>query len=379
MFGVQEIEYLGFVIKALKLAMNQNKTRAIEAWRDPSFKKELQSFLGLVNYYRRFIKNCSKIAKPLTELTKNVPFDWTDKAKDAFNTLKKAVTSAPVLHQFHPDYPIVITTDASKYAIGAVMEQEFPDGRHPVAFLSRTLNAAEQNYAAHDLELLGIVDTLRAWRCYLHGRKFIVHTDHHSLRYLDTQEYLSPRQVRWLERLYQFDFQIIPIKGRSNVVADGLSRQVVMNSHDTEYSRDLLSKVMKKITFIGAISTLEPGSELTKLLIDSYQRDEEFKDIILSPSKPYVLKDGLLYKSNRLCIPKGEFRSKLLYDYHATPCTGHLGVSKTLNRIQPLYYWSTMRKTITDYVRSCQIFQQTKSRNHRPFGFLRPINPLETK
>ena len=177
------MEYLGFVLRAGQLAMNPNKTKAIEAWEVPKCKKDLQSFLGLVNYYRRFIRNCSGIAKQLTTLTKNVPFNWSNDADIAFKTLKRAVISAPVLRQFHQDHKVYVTTDASKLAIGAVMEQEFADGRHPVAFLSRTLNSAEQNYAAHDLELLGIVDTLRAWRCYLHGRKFIVHTDHHPLKF----------------------------------------------------------------------------------------------------------------------------------------------------------------------------------------------------
>ena len=161
-FGVQEVEYLGHILKAGKVAMSSNKTEAIESWEKPTSKKELQSFLGLVNYYRRFIRNCSKIGKPLTDLTKDVPYVWSKEADEAFRLLKKAVTSAPVLNQYNPKYPIYVTTDASKYAIGAVLEQDFPDDRHPVAFVSRTLNPAEQNYAAHDLELLGIVDTFRS-------------------------------------------------------------------------------------------------------------------------------------------------------------------------------------------------------------------------
>ena len=117
-------------------------------------KKGTAIFLGLVNYYRRFIRNFAKIAKPLTDLTKKVPFIWTESTHDTFLALKNAVITAPVIHQFSPDKPIFITTDASKDAIGAVMEQEFEDGKHPVCFASRVLNSAEQNYAAHDLELL---------------------------------------------------------------------------------------------------------------------------------------------------------------------------------------------------------------------------------
>ena len=113
-FGVQEVEYLGFILKAGKLAMNPNKTKAIEVWGEAITKKELQSFLGLVNYYRRFIRNCAKIAKPLTELTKNVPFNWSEHAQNAFEELKEKIFTAPVLAQFDPNKKIYVTTDACK-------------------------------------------------------------------------------------------------------------------------------------------------------------------------------------------------------------------------------------------------------------------------
>ncbi len=378
-FGAQEVEYLGFTLKSGRLAMNPNKTQAIEVWETPTSKKELQSFLGLVNYYRRFIRDCSKIAKPLTNLTKNVPFDWSHEADAAFQKLKKAVISAPVLRQFNDNAPITITTDASKYAIGGVMEQKFNDGIHPVAFISRTLNPAEQNYAAHDLELLGIHDAIRVWRCYLHGRKFQVHTDHHPLRYLETQEFLSPRQVRWLEKLAQFDFDIVPIQGKSNQVADGLSRRKKPHKEDSEYGRGLLQKLIKKTTIVSAISVLIPGSTLSSQIMQGYKEDLEFQSILEDPQEPFALKNGLLYKENKLCIPKGDVRNKILHDYHSTPSSGHLGEVKTRNKIHPLYYWKDLRETVRDFVSTCRTCQQTKSRNHKPFGFLKPIDPPETK
>ncbi len=159
-FGVQEVDYLGSVLRAGKLVMNPNKTKAIEVWKTPANKKELQSFLGLVNYYRRFIRNCSKVAKFIIELTKNIPFNWSSSADNSFKELQKAIFTASVLAQFDPQKKIFVTTDACKYAIDAVMEQDHEGRRHPAAFISRTLNQHEQNYAAHDLELLGIVDTL---------------------------------------------------------------------------------------------------------------------------------------------------------------------------------------------------------------------------
>ena len=249
----------------------------------PNNKKELQSFLGLVHYYRRFIRNCSKKSKPLTELTKNVPFNWTDSVNRAFKKLKMAIITAPVLTQFQPDRKIFVTTYACKYAIVAVLEREFDDGRYTVAFISRTLNPHEQTYAAHDLELLGIVDTIRAWQCYLYGQKFTVHTDHHPLKYPRTQEFLTSRQVRWLERISAFDFDIVPIKGKSSQVADLLSRQTSRTNRTNEYSKELQNTVIKKTSFIGEISTLLPGSRVTQTLLDEYQSDPFFKEQLQTP------------------------------------------------------------------------------------------------
>lgn len=378
-FGAQEVEYLGFILKPNGVAMNPHKTRAITEWPTPESKKDIQSFLGLVNYYRRFIKNCSGISKPLTELTKNVPFIWTTPAEESFEKLKSVITSAPVLRTFRDDLPVFVTTDASKVAIGAVLEQDDSDGRRPVAFTSRTLNSAEQNYAAHDLELLGIVDTLRAWRCYLHGRKFVVHTDHYPLRYIETQDQLSQRQVRWLERIVEFDFTIIPVKGKSNNVADALSRQGKNIPSTAEYAKELLNKVINKVTRTNAISIIHPGPSIVKQLELEYTQDPEFSAHYKAPENPYKVQDKMLFREDKLCIPKGKFRTDLLHDHHASPNTGHLGEVKTRHRVKPHYYWKDLRKDIHDYVKSCRICQQTKARNHRPYGLLQPIDPPDTK
>ncbi len=113
-FGAQEVDYLGFIIRPSGVAINPHKTQAIEQWPTPRSKKDVQSFLGLINYYRRFIKHCSKISKPLTERTKNVPFAWHSDAENALAKLKKKVTTAPILPTFNNDYPVIVTTDASK-------------------------------------------------------------------------------------------------------------------------------------------------------------------------------------------------------------------------------------------------------------------------
>ena len=150
----------------------------------------------MVNFYRRFIKNCANIARPLTQLTGNVDFVWSETTQSSFEILKHALCSAPVLRTYDPVLPITVTTDASGFAIGAVLEQDEDGMRRPVAYFSRTMNPHEQNYHAQEQELLAIVESIRYWRSYLHGHPFLVQTDHASLQYLTTQDRLSPRQVR---------------------------------------------------------------------------------------------------------------------------------------------------------------------------------------
>lgn len=376
-FAAKEVEYLGHILSPNGISVDKQKVQAIQEWPTPRSKKDVQSFLGLVNYYRRFIKNCSSFAKPLTELTKNVPFEWNPCAEESFQVLKEKLSSAPLLTPFDPNKEVTVTVDASAYAIGAVMEQKEAGMFKPVAYTSRTLNSAEQRYPAHERELLAIIDTLRTWRAYLHGKKFIVYSDHHPLRYLETQKNLSPRQVRWLELIVSFDFQIIPIKGKANVVADALSRKDEKEETDQSLVSSLLERAIQSTstTQVNAISFIEEPKELCEELAQDYQSDPEFKNILDNQPKQFHKENGLLYFKGRLCIPNGKFRLKLLHDAHSVPACGHLGLKKTLKKLQDKYYWKNQVKTVREYVTSCDICQRVKSINHKPFGLLQPLEP----
>jgi RNase H-like domain found in reverse transcriptase len=144
--------------------------------------------------------------------------------ENSFQNLKDAVKSAPVLQLADPAKPYIVMCDASDVGIGAVLEQESENGPHPVAFASRKLSGAERNYHVHERELLAIVYALKEWRPYLHGSRFVIKTDHHPLRYLDTQTNLSKRQMRWMETLQEYDYEIVYVQGKFNVVVDALSR-----------------------------------------------------------------------------------------------------------------------------------------------------------
>jgi len=243
------------------------------------------------------------------------------------------------------------------------------------------LNPAEQQYAAHERELLAIVETLRTWRAYLHGRHFNVLTDHYPLKYLETQKQLSPRQVRWLELIVSFDFKIIPIKGKTNVVADALSSKDNEVESDKNHISSLLSKAISMTTpnEVNAISFVETPQDLKKEITEAYAKDNFFKNKLQDPPKNYHTENGFLYFKGKLCVPEGSYRQKLLHDNHDSPVAGHLGRNKTLEKLQTHYFWPKMNETVQQYVSSCDICQRTKSINHKPFGLLKPLEPPTSK
>jgi len=182
--------------------------------------------LGLASYYRKFVERFSAIAIPLTALLhKDLKFEWTNETQKAFETLKEKLIAAPVLLLPDSTKPFVVTTDASDFAIGAVLTQDQGKGEQPVAYESRKLSSAERNYAVHEKELLAIIHAIRTWRMYLEGQKFMVITDHASLEYIKTQNNLSRRQARWLETLQAHDFKVKYHLSKTNVVTNTLSKQ----------------------------------------------------------------------------------------------------------------------------------------------------------
>jgi predicted aspartyl protease len=216
----EQLHYLGHIVSKQGIAVDASKTKVVQEWPEPQNVKELQSFLGLTNYFRKFVYRYSHIARPLTLLTgkgKWKPFG--DAEKQAFQALKDALVSPPVLAI--PDFnkPFHVYQDASDYALGGVLVQE---GR-PVAFTSRVLNSAERNYSTPERECLAIVHVYKEWRCYLEGVQSYCHTDHKPLTVLNTQPHLSRRQARWLEFLASFGPRVEYIPGRYNP-ADVLSR-----------------------------------------------------------------------------------------------------------------------------------------------------------
>jgi hypothetical protein len=221
-FWIGEVPFLGHIISNGGISVDPAKVKEIMEWRVPTTVTEIQSFLGLVGYYRRFIEGFSKIAKPMTLLLeKGKEFKWDEKCQDSFEQLKKRLMSPPVLVMPDLQKGFDIYCDACGQGLGCVLMQE----GHVIAYASRQLRKHELNYPTHDLELAAVVHALKIWRHYIMGTKCQVYMDHKSLKYIFTQKDLNLRQHRWLELIKDYDLEIHYHPGKANLVADALSRK----------------------------------------------------------------------------------------------------------------------------------------------------------
>jgi hypothetical protein len=221
-FWLTEVAFLGHVISAEGISIDPSKVKDVLNWMPPTNASEIQSFLELAGYYHQFIKDFSKIAKPMTRLLrKNKDFDWTEECQTSSEELKKRLTSAPVLILPDITKKFDIYCDASRQGLGCVLMQ---DGK-VVSYATRQLRKHEENYPTHDLELAAVVHALNIWRHYLIGHRCEIYSDHKSLKYIFTQNDLNLRQRRWLELIKDYDLGINYHPGKANVVANALSRK----------------------------------------------------------------------------------------------------------------------------------------------------------
>ena len=382
-FLQQKVYFLGHVVSADGLLPDPNKTSKVKDWPTPGTVQEVQQFLGLANYYRRFIHNFAVIAKPLHHLTeKHTKFQWNHDCQNAFTALKTCLTSAPILAL--PDWsrPFVLDTDASDAGIGAVLSQIHQDGReYVIAYASRTLNRAERNYCATRKELLAVVTFMKHFRQYLVGHNFTVRTDHAALTWL--QNFKSPegQLARWLETLQDYQFDIVHRPGCRHNNADALSRlpcsQCGRESHSPK-SAELIS-VISASNYIGGYSTKDlRDSQLNdpcigELLLahESNQKPSQDhakgKDLeyrrLLQQWEQLTIKDDILWRyfahpnhdggHLQLVVPRN-LRDEILKECHEGMSGGHLGQEKTLHRVKERFYWPGHYNDVCNWCLTCK-------------------------
>lgn len=359
-FFRKSLKYLGYVVDEYGLRTDPEKIASILEFRTPTSARDVKVFLGTCSWYRRFIRNFSTIAAPLNRLTskgKNAPaFRWTDEAEEAFKKLKDALVSAPILAVPDFEKPFVVHCDASAYGLGGMLSQDINGREHPIAYVSRALSKAEQNYSATEREALAVIFAVEKFQAYLGSRKFKVVTDHSSLKWFLKLENPSGRLARWGCRLSQYNFEIEHRRGTDNVVPDALSR-------------------LLRVEVITATNTSQSVAD------DWY--DRLFRSCQENPTNVpnYMIKDGKLYRNSKSKysltsefdwkeVVRKEHREMILREYHAMPTAAHLGVFKTHRRICLRYYWPGMFADIQTFIKNCDTCSAYKHSTKPTLGLM---------
>ncbi|CAL2238604.1 unnamed protein product [Prunus armeniaca] len=383
-FMVQQGIVLGHIISCRGIEVDKAKIDVVRNLQPPTTVKEIRSFLGHAGFYRRFIKDFSKISRPLCRLLgKDVEFEFNEECLAAFNKLKELLTSAPIIQPPDWNFPFELMCDASDYAVGAVLGQKVHNVPHAIYYASRTLNDAQLNYSTTEKELLAVIFALEKFRSYLIGTKVIVFSDHAALRYLFQKKDAKPRLIRWTLLLQEFDLVIRDKKGSENVVADHLSR-LVQGSNEEEDMLPLRESFPDEQLF--TLEAKDPwyadiiNYKASKLIPEDLTRAQ--KDKLVKTSKYYVWDDPYLWKYCpdqivRRCVSEYEFNSILTF-CHSSACGGHFGPKKTaLKVLQCGFYWPSLFKDVYTYCSTCDRCQRTgniSSRNQMP---LTPILIVE--
>jgi transposase InsO family protein len=332
----EEVEFLGCIVGKNGVKMSPDKIQVVKDWPTPTTVKEVQSFLGFVNFNRQFIKDFSRIAIPLTDLTKKEnAFKWTEKHDEAFDKLRAACIEPPVLVSFRSGEALRFETDASDLAIGMCAKQERDGKWHPIAYHSRKLTSAEENYDVHDKELLAVVVALEHWRVYAEScSDLTILSDHKNLVTFTTTKTLGRRQVRWSEMLGQHKFKIVHIKGKDNGRADALSRR-----SDIAGTKEIVKSTILK----------------------------QYGDGSLGPAR-YV--NNIFKIGND--VPE-ELQEQIIRQHHDDPVHGHPGVSRTIELIQRNYQFKNMKEKVATFIKKCADCQRNKHSTHAPYGEMQPM------
>jgi hypothetical protein len=347
-FAKTDIEYLGHNISKGKISPIISKVATIENAKPPSNIKELRQFLGIIGFYRKFIPNLSQKASKLYDLLKKEnEFKFGEQEIIAFNILKKCLVSEPIflnVPNFNSEFELC--TDASNESLGAILSQN----GQVIEYASRVLTSTERNYSTIEKELLAIIFGVDHFRYYLLGRKFKILTDHNPLKYLDNVKNNS-RLIRWKIKLCEYDYEIDYKPGKLHTNVDYVSRVKLMNNLEIfNVDKEQLDKIKQL-----------------------QQNDEELQ--LMFRNKKLQLINGILCETSngkRIAVPK-KLRKEILELNHDHKLSGHLGITKTWNKIKHIYYWPKMKKSVILWINSC-LECNKKDYKTEKIGKLQPLS-----
>jgi RNase H-like domain found in reverse transcriptase/Reverse transcriptase (RNA-dependent DNA polymerase)/Integrase zinc binding domain len=423
-FETTRTKYLGLIVTPGGVEMDPEKVSTILNWEPPPALRDLQRFLGFANFYRRFIRDFSKITRPLNDLLKkSTIWSWEVEHQTAFDQLKAAFSMAPVLALYDYNRKTVLETDASDWASGGVLSQYDDEGvLRPVAYFSSKHSAQECNYEIYDKELLAIIKALEEWRPELQGTQepFEVITDHKNLEYFTTTKALNQRQVRWSEFLSGFNFRIVYRPGTKAVRPDALSRRsedrpkradinddriknrqrTILPEHifDPEALAELTREINEEVDLAAApIDVIMPAMDkpIDELIDRAYENSEMAQDMLTAlrdastrrrwPKKwrkelrvamaDCAVIGNRIYYRGKLFIPPNdqELKTQVIYRTHSTGPAGHPGRIKTIDLVSRTYWWPRITRDIEEYVKACELCDRVKASRSAPPGFLQPL------
>jgi hypothetical protein len=367
-FAVQEISFLGHRVSPLGVSIDPNRTRAIHDFPPPTDVRGIARFVGMVNFYQKFIPNFARIAAPLNALRKKgAVFSWGPEQQKAFAELKRAISQPPVLRMADFSRKFILQTDASGTALGAVLSQEIDGCRQPIAYASRTLTAQERRASsAYELECLAVLFGIDKFRQYLEHAEFLLETDNQALSWLLSH----PRQLgkigRWVVKISSLKFEVQHIRGTQNVVADTLSRMFEGRaSQEVETPCNaVLSHFPLAFQDMAVLQRQDP--ELSEIIRKLENQETH---------PPYSLSKDVLHcrarsdRGRKVVVPSAAVPMLFSY-YHTSPLGGHLGVYKTLNKIRENFIWKSMDSDIRERIRHCRVCALSKPAQNTRLGLL---------
>jgi len=383
-FMRSEVGFLGHRIGENGLCVSPDKVDAVKSWPTPGNVHDVRSFLGLAGFYRRFVKGFSEIALPMTELTHDkAPWKWGSEQQKAFDQLKAALCSAPVLILPDPTKPFVLNCDSCAFAIGATLQQDHGNGLQPVAYRSRKLSKAERNYDVREREFMAILDACSHWRHYLHSDEpFVLKSDHSSLVHYMTMPNLTGRLARWVLKMQDFHCKLEYIPGPQNVVADALSRRPDLEHDDEDEAATAApppvpSPAVNQIPAAPvqlAPVTVRPQSPLTQQVIAAARGNVAYQQLVAAPPAGTSVVHGLLFEGDQLVVPDDQaLRTAILAASHDEVTGAHFGRDKTLAAVRRRFTWTGLATDVERYVASCDSCQRNKPSQQLTPGPLMPL------